>query len=85
MSITLPNDMADIIKTKVQGGEYASESEVIRDGVRALLARDRRHRSLASSSCRIGLRRPQSRSLSCDLAYPVLDSTVSFASSNMPG
>lgn len=41
MSITLPNDMADIIKTKVQGGEYASESEVIRDGVRALLARDR--------------------------------------------
>ena len=41
MSITLPNDMADIIKTKVQSGEYASESEVIRDGVRALLARDR--------------------------------------------
>jgi antitoxin ParD1/3/4 len=41
MSITLPNDMADIIKTKVQSGEYARESEVIRDGVRALLARDR--------------------------------------------
>ena len=40
MSITLPNDMADIIKTKVQSGEYARESEVIRDGVRALLARD---------------------------------------------
>ena len=40
-SITLPNEMADIIKTKVAAGEYAAESEVIRDGLRALLARDR--------------------------------------------
>ena len=41
LSITLPNDMADVVKTKVRTGEYASESEVIRDGLRALLARDR--------------------------------------------
>jgi putative addiction module CopG family antidote len=41
MSITLPNDMANIIKSKVRDGEYASESEVIRDGLRALMARDR--------------------------------------------
>jgi putative addiction module CopG family antidote len=41
MSITLPNNMADAVKTKVRSGEYASESEVIRDGLRALLARDR--------------------------------------------
>ena len=41
MSITLPNDMADIVKSKVRSGEYASESEVIRDGLRALVARDR--------------------------------------------
>lgn len=41
MSITLPNDMADVVKAKVQGGEYASESEVIRDGLRTLMARDR--------------------------------------------
>lgn len=41
MSITLPNDMADAVKAKVRAGEYASESEVIRDGLRALLARDR--------------------------------------------
>jgi antitoxin ParD1/3/4 len=41
MSITLPNDMADVVKTKVRSGEYASESEVIRDGLRALMARDR--------------------------------------------
>ena len=41
LSITLPNDMADVVKAKVRTGEYASESEVIRDGLRALLARDR--------------------------------------------
>ncbi len=41
LSITLPNDMADVVKTKVRSGEYASESEVIRDGLRALMTRDR--------------------------------------------
>jgi antitoxin ParD1/3/4 len=41
LSITLPNDMADVVKAKVRTGEYASESEVIRDGLRVLLARDR--------------------------------------------
>ena len=41
LSITLPNDMADVVKAKVKTGQYASESEVIRDGLRALLARDR--------------------------------------------
>ncbi|TDB58139.1 ribbon-helix-helix domain-containing protein [Photorhabdus khanii] len=40
-SITLPNEMADVVKTKVMTGEYATESEVIRDGLRALMARDR--------------------------------------------
>jgi antitoxin ParD1/3/4 len=40
-SVTLPNEMADQIKAKVASGEYASESEVIRDGLRALHARDR--------------------------------------------
>ena len=40
MSITLPNDMASLVKAKVQAGEYASESEMIRDGLRVLLARD---------------------------------------------
>lgn len=41
MSITLPNEMADVVKAKVRTGESASESEVIRDGLRALMARDR--------------------------------------------
>ncbi len=40
-SITLPNDMAEAVKSKVAAGEYATESEVIRDGLRALMARDR--------------------------------------------
>ncbi len=41
LSITLPNDMADAVKAKVRNGEYATESEVIRDGLRALQSRDR--------------------------------------------
>ena len=41
LSITLPTDMANALKSKVQAGEYASESEVIRDGLRVLMARDR--------------------------------------------
>jgi antitoxin ParD1/3/4 len=41
MSITLPNELAVAVKAKVASGEYASESEVIRDGLRVLMARDR--------------------------------------------
>ena len=41
MSITLPREMAEAVKAKVEAGEYATESEVIRDGLRTLLARDR--------------------------------------------
>jgi putative addiction module CopG family antidote len=40
LSITLPHDMAQMVKAKVASGEYASESEVIRDGLRSLAARD---------------------------------------------
>ncbi|MBU2740433.1 type II toxin-antitoxin system ParD family antitoxin [Acidithiobacillus thiooxidans] len=41
MSITLPLEMVRFIKDKVASGEYASESEVIRDGLRTLQTRDR--------------------------------------------
>jgi putative addiction module CopG family antidote len=41
LSITLPNEMAEVVKAKVAAGEYATESEVIRDGLRVLMARDR--------------------------------------------
>jgi antitoxin ParD1/3/4 len=40
-SVTLPNEMAAQVRAKVASGEYASESEVIRDGLRALQARER--------------------------------------------
>ena len=40
-SITLPNEMADLVRSKVAAGEYATESEVIRDGLRTLAARDK--------------------------------------------
>jgi putative addiction module CopG family antidote len=41
LSVTLPNEMAELVRAKVASGEYASESEVIRDGLRSLVARDR--------------------------------------------
>lgn len=40
-SVTLPNEMAEIVRAKVAAGEYATESEVIRDGLRTLMNRDR--------------------------------------------
>lgn len=40
-SITLPNEMAAQMRAKVASREYASEREIIRDGLRALQARDR--------------------------------------------
>jgi antitoxin ParD1/3/4 len=39
-SITLPLEMAEAVEDKVKSGAYASVSEVLRDGVRALLERD---------------------------------------------
>jgi putative addiction module CopG family antidote len=41
LSITLPKEMARLVREKVDSGQYATESEVIRDGLRTLLARDR--------------------------------------------
>lgn len=41
LSITLPNEMAEMVRARVESGEYASESEIIRDGLRALEMRDR--------------------------------------------
>ena len=41
LSITLPDEMADLVRAKFATGEYATESEVKREGLRTLLARDR--------------------------------------------
>ena len=40
-SITLTHEMAELVRAKVGSGEYASESEVIRDGLRALQLHER--------------------------------------------
>jgi putative addiction module CopG family antidote len=39
-SITLPLDMAEVVEDKIKSGVYASVSEVVREGVRALMERD---------------------------------------------
>lgn len=40
LSITLPRDMAEMIRGKVQAGAYASNSEVIREALRLLQEQD---------------------------------------------
>lgn len=40
LSITLPVKMADGVRLRVDSGDYASESEVIREGLRALDAQE---------------------------------------------
>lgn len=40
LSITLPHNMAEALKERVASGAYASESEVIRDGLRALFSQE---------------------------------------------
>lgn len=40
LSITLPIGMAEALQERVASGAYASESEVIRDGLRALFAQE---------------------------------------------
>jgi antitoxin ParD1/3/4 len=44
LSITLPHKMAEMIRKKVKSGEYASESEVVREGLRALKDREESYR-----------------------------------------
>lgn len=39
-NISLPADLADLIERKISAGEYATESEVVSDGLRTLLERD---------------------------------------------
>jgi antitoxin ParD1/3/4 len=34
LTITLPSDMAAIVKSAVEGGDYASSSEVVREALR---------------------------------------------------
>lgn len=36
LSVTLPEDLAEMVEAKVASGEYASEDDVIQEGLRAL-------------------------------------------------
>ena len=40
ISISLPEDLADALRARVESGEYASESEVVCEGLLALRDRD---------------------------------------------
>ena len=41
LSITLPPKLADMVRQKVEGGSYSSNSEVIREALRLMEERDR--------------------------------------------
>jgi len=43
LSISLPYDLAKMVRDKVASGEYATESDVIREGLRSLAAEDATH------------------------------------------
>jgi antitoxin ParD1/3/4 len=49
LSITLPAEMAELIREKVRSGAYGSNSEVIREALRGWLDRDRRLAALDSA------------------------------------
>ena len=40
LTITLPADMARLVREKVAAGDYATESDVVREGLELLLGRD---------------------------------------------
>lgn len=52
LSITLPAEMARLIREKVNSGAYGSNSEVIREALRGWLDRDRRLAALDSAIAR---------------------------------
>lgn len=52
LSITLPPEMARMIREKVSCGAYGSNSEVIREALRSRLDRDRRLAALDSAVAR---------------------------------
>ena len=76
LSITLPHEMAEMVRAKVSSGEYASESEVVRDGLRALLVRERAIESWLAAE--VGeaydaLKKDPARALSVEDVRAVLD------------
>mgnify|MGYP001175054948 CR=1 FL=1 len=57
MTITVPSEMAAILRQSVDGGEYASTSEVVREALREWMRRrdtDRRDLDALREAIRIG-------------------------------
>jgi antitoxin ParD1/3/4 len=52
LSITLPHDMACAIRAKVSAGGYGSNSEVIREALRAWMEQERRLQTLDTAIAR---------------------------------
>ena len=52
LSITLPSEMADFIRQKVDSGLYGSNSEIIREALRGMIERDRRLEQLDTAIAR---------------------------------
>ena len=58
MTITMPNEMAEILRKAVAGGEYASTSEVVREALREWMRSrdsDRRDLETLRTAIRAGL------------------------------
>ena len=72
LSITLPPDLAEMVRTKVQSGDYASSSDVIRDALRLW----QRHQDTAAEQ-HAWLRDKLARSLADE--RPSLDADAVFA------
>lgn len=39
-TVALPDDLADLVEAKIASGDYADESEIVRDGLALLQERD---------------------------------------------
>ena len=49
LSITLPTEMVRVIRAKVEGGGYSSNSEVIREALRGWMERERHFVTLGAA------------------------------------
>jgi antitoxin ParD1/3/4 len=49
LSITLPTEMVNLIKTRVEAGDYASTSEVLRAAMRVWMRQEEEHQERIAS------------------------------------
>jgi len=72
LSITLPHDLAEMVRSKVRSGDYASDSDVVRDALRLW-----QRQQAATAEKRVWLRDKLERSLADP--RPSLDADAVFA------